>query len=219
MGVLDRAQIDNGPLPATTGQLIDLIVRIVSGTMPPFTKLSAEDGVTAYYPQTNYANANITTVPAANTLLAMPFWSGGGGIVSDMAFSVAVVGASGSLSRVGIYDSDPVTFKPRTMLVDGGQIDTNASTGVKITTGLSVIMQPRQLYYLIFQCNAQPPTTSGQAGAGMFGLSASFSDQRGWSVAQSFGALPASWPGGSALFAGANSAPLVAVKFSSYTRP
>lgn len=219
MGVLDRTNIDNGPLPNTVGQIIETAVNISTGSVGLHMRLSDADGVAAYYPPLGYSNANITTVPATNTLLAVPFWSGGGGVISEIGFSVAVVGAAGSLSRVGIYDSNLSTLRPSNMLVDSGQIDTNASTGFKSAASLSVPMSPHRLYYLVFQTNGNPPTISGIAnGIPVFGMNVPLADFRGWSVAQAFGALPAAWPGGSALFGGGTSAPLVVARFSSYNR-
>lgn len=219
MGILDRSIIDNGPLPSTIGQTIETAVTVATGSVGLHMRLSDADGVTVYIPPLGYTNANITTVPAANTLLTVPLWSGGGGQISEIGFSVAVVGAAGSLSRCGLYDSDPVTLRPRTLLADSGQIDTNASTGFKNVTGLTVGLQPHKLYYPVFQTNGNPPTISGFAsGVSLFGMTVPLSDLRGWSVAQAFGALPATFPGGAALYGGATAVPLVVVRFSSYNR-
>lgn len=217
MGLLDN--IPRTSTPATVENMMDLLATLFLGSAGLFTRLSAEDGVTAYYPSLGYSNANITTVPAASTLLALPFWSGAGGVVSEIGFSVAVVGAAGSFSRVGIYDSEPGIPKPRTLIVDGGQIDTNASTGSKLTTGLAVKLDAHKLYHLVFQTNAFPPTVSGVASSiPIYGMTLPLSDYRGWSVAQAFGALPPTWPAGSVLFGGGNSSPIVIVRFSSYNR-
>ena len=218
MGILDNPRSST---PATVENVLELAARLF-GQLPLNWKVGSDDGITAYYPPTGFSVAGATVVATADTLLSIPFWSGSGGIVSELGFNVNTVGAGGSLARAALYASDPnAPFKPTTLLADTGSIDTNASTGLKVATGLAVVLQPHTLYHLAFNSNATPATFTAinPIAGGLFGLAATIAFQYGWKVSQAFGAMPQPFPtAGLTLQAGANTIPLLLLRFSAVPR-
>lgn len=206
---------------ANVGNTLDLAMKLFGQSLPNWL-LSTEDGVSVYYMAGGHTAAGATGVPTANTLFACPFWSGPTGTVSEVAFFVNTIGAGGSLSRCGIYASNPVgPFYPTKLVVDGGQVATDSGTGLKTTAGLSVVLDPHAMYYMAFLTNATPPTLNMINGVfgNIFGYAgATLAFQYGWTVAQTYGALPPQYPAGGTILSGANTMPVLFRRYSSVSR-
>src|SRR5258705_610192 len=63
-------------------------------------------------------------VPTIGNLEYFPFLLHHTASIYRIAFVVSVGGGAGSVARVGIYNSDPVTFGPTSLVIDGGEVDT-----------------------------------------------------------------------------------------------
>jgi hypothetical protein len=139
---------------------------------------------------------------AADTLVAVPFVIGLSAVLDRIAFNVTVLGA-GSNARAGIYRAtSPRNVYPSGLVVDGGSIST-ATTGWK-EANITTPLRPG-LYWAAYLCSATAPSVNAS------GSSATIAMQPllGWTntalpfnslrVAQAFGALPATFPGGAAL--------------------
>src|SRR5262245_22963140 len=152
-----------------------------------------------YYGPLDADSANTNIAPAINTLIAVPFAKLNAGIVDRIAFSLNIVGGAGSVARVGLYDNNPVNFQPRNLLIDGGQQATDAGVGMKVTN-IQQLIPASTIVWLTYLCGVAAPTISGTAtftsGPPFFGFnnSGGGNPQRGWSVAQAYGALPAIFP-------------------------
>lgn len=130
-------------------------------------------------------------------LKAFPFWSGAFDMtVIRIAYRVQTIGTAGAAGRVGIYnDSGDGTLYPTTLVVDGGGQD-NTTTGVKSAT-ISVVLSANTLYWFVY--------LGGTASAVINGWNTDFTwsplghqsfgtKHHGWKVAQSYGALPSTFP-------------------------
>lgn len=141
-----------------------------------------------------------TGAPAIDTLFAMPFCSPRGGTLDRLQFNVTTVGGAGSVARCGIYtNSGASLIYPNALVVDGGQHDTSAvgGTGVKSAT-IDVDLDPGELYWFVYLCGTAAPTVRGINPAAcfpLFGLDSTIGTAPGvgLSVAQAYGALPATF--------------------------
>lgn len=141
-----------------------------------------------------------TVVPAINTLIAVPFMTGRGGAQDRLAFEVTTL-AAGALARVGIYDTADAdrSLYPNKLLVDGGEFSA-ATTGVKDAT-IGLELPESALCWAVYICGVAAPTLRGVTGSGSQNL-LGFPSTIGatvyteLSVAQAYGALPATFPSG-----------------------
>lgn len=145
-----------------------------------------------------------SAVVAANTFIAVPFIAPQrGGTLVSIDFQVINIGAGGGSGRVGLYDNvSDSNLYPKSLLADGGTISTG-TTGVKSTT-VSVALTGGSVYWmayltnntgapLILQLTGTDLTTMlGQPVAGGTAYNVAIS------VAQAFGALPATFTAGGA---------------------
>ena len=157
----------------------------------------------------------LTTVGVAglplNTLVAIPFINGPPFPVRAIAFNVTGIGGAGSVTRVGIYESDDTRIYPTNLVFDSGSIDTTVA-GFKNTPIVpSITLNLGALYFFVSLIGVAAPTITGAATfIGTMGWAVNFSAVAvGWQVAQAFGALPAVYPVGATL--ATSSYPLVAV--------
>ncbi len=172
-------------------------------------------GLEIWYPLgANSTNGSGTGAVAANVMYALPFVVGRTGTLDRVAFNVT--GAIVGNGRVGIYDSvAEYNIYPNALQVDGGSISTGTS-GVK-STAISVTLAGGKLYWAVYVGSAAATlrvTSSGTCGLllGMDnGLGAG--PNRSLTVAQTFGALPSTFPGGAALSV-TNQCPFVYGRYS-----
>jgi hypothetical protein len=141
-----------------------------------------------------------TATPAIGTLIAVPFHSGRGGVIDRLAFTVTGVGGAGSVARVGIYlPTSASDLTPAGLVLDGGEFDSN-STGLKAAT-VSQALSPDGLYWFAYLCGVAAPTIRAVPVGDAFpilGVNNAFGTTPilGWTVAQAYGALPATFPAG-----------------------
>lgn len=156
-----------------------------------------------------------TQALTANTIVALPYYSGRGGTIDRLGVNVSTLGASSSI-RCAIYNvTSDSNLYPSSLVIDGGAIS-SASTGVKEAT-ISQALSADTLYWFCVNCNATAPTLSSQAQAGVMdfmGLSASYTQPSvGWSVGLTFAAYPSTFTAGGTVIQNTN-CPLIGVRYS-----
>lgn len=169
-------------------------------------------GTTRYCSSVVSANAGTTGAPAIDTLHAVPLVNCTGGPLDRITFSITAGGAAGSKARVGIYASTSVDDPtPDALVVDSGEYD---GTVIAVNdTVISVELDLWRQYWLAYLCGVAAPTIrcwSTGAGNGIAkGISNNLaSPDARLSVAQAYGPLPSTFPGGSV---GASGAPIPAI--------
>jgi hypothetical protein len=134
-----------------------------------------------------------------------------------IAFEVTIL-AAGGVARAGIYNSTSRSnIYPTTLVVDGGEIST-ATTGVKIAT-ISTSIVEGSLYWFAYLTGTLAATLrtcpSGTNLNSILGYPATLGGVgafSGLTVAQAYGAMPGTFPGGGVMATSA--APLLAVRYS-----
>lgn len=159
-----------------------------------------------------------TVTPAINTLYAIPFMTGRGGVVDRLAFEVTTGGAVGSVARMGLYTNvdDPDVLYPNRLIVDGGEQDTT-TVAVKTST-VSVTMPQATVYWAVLHVGVAAPVVRGLLGLAtnnMLGYPSTIggTPYTELTFATAYAALPATFPSG-ALPASA-SIPLLTARYSS----
>lgn len=143
-----------------------------------------------------FSTATLTTTAiAVDTIRTLPFWSVRGGVVGALGFEVTVVGAAGSVARVGIYAADQDRVIPTTLLFDSGVIDTAAVAEFK-SSPVQFALDPATLYFFVYRCGIAAPTIRTLSGSPpIFGYGVGGNQQFGFNVTGlPFGALPALYP-------------------------
>lgn len=141
-----------------------------------------------------WSTAGSAFAPSVDNIRLHPFYSMVGGRIDRIAFNVTITGGAGSLTRVGIYESDPLTRLPNRLAFDSGSVDTN-TTGF-LTTAIDTVLRPATLYYFAMLTGVAAPTVSAHANSGagaLFGWTAANPPVKITSLlfAQAFAALPA----------------------------
>lgn len=163
--------------------------------------------------------ALVTGAPTTGVIFALPFVSPLGGTLDRIIFRVTT-GAGSSVARVGIYSNLPhnQALYPNALLLDGGEKTTTANNTTHSST-ISLRIEPGELYWFAYLCGTAAPTIRCLAIAGcwaMMGLNANLATtpQIGWSVSQTYGALPATFPVDYTAFITAVPVPAIGVRFS-----
>ena len=128
-------------------------------------------------------------------------------------FGIDVNGAAaGAVCRLGLYTSAANGY-PSSLVGDSGQIDISTVTFKSVTTSLSLAPG---IYWLAFLGGTAGGNLRALSNSLMFGHQGSASSQGalGISVAQSYGALPATFPAGASQNASAGNLPLALVRFA-----
>lgn len=86
-----------------------------------------------YYGSGQYST-NSPATAASTRMYLTPFYLARSRSIDRIAINVTIAGASGSLTRLGVYNADPDTGLPTTVLVDGGGPLTSDTTGIKEST-------------------------------------------------------------------------------------
>jgi len=213
------SQIIKNSIIVTEERALTLAAQLVGGQ--PYGMMRAsqnEFSAAAYYSAVGDVVSS-TGTPSVGDLQFTPFWSGAGGIVSELAFNVNTVGGAGSVARCGLYNADQDLLIPTTLVVDGGQFATDSGTGIKNTTGLSLVLAPATLYYFAWICGtAAPVMVTLSSGAHFFGRNANFNAQFGL-IKTGFGyaALPLNAPNPVTGYL-SSAAVMVVARFSAYTK-
>lgn len=179
--------------------------------------------VESYFLMTGYNGTPSTGAPPVGTLRCAPFLSGRGGLIDKIAFEVTTLGAAGSVGRFGLYASDPATMLPTTLLFDSGSIATDGGgTGLK-TAACAIGLQQGVLVWTCSLFGVASPTMRVYSQAGItpifgFGTTGNFNTSNmGWTVAQAFGALPATFPAGATFLASSGVVTIVGLRYTTAT--
>lgn len=131
-----------------------------------------------------------------DTLFAMPFFTGPGGVCNGIAASVQAFIASAQ-GRFGIYTSNPAPlFTPGRLLFDSG-IVALTSNGVKATAVTPPLIFPSNtLLWCVALFGTAAPTMHNVMAAPVpiFGFASPINRQVGWQSAFVFAALPDPFP-------------------------
>lgn len=157
----------------------------------------------------------IARSPSVNRLYAMPFFVSQPCTLVQLAVNVTTAGASSGV-RVGVYRSAAENdIYPGALLVESGEMDTS-STGVKTST-VNQALTPNRWHWYAFLCKASAPAVTGVStySSGM-GVDTAFAYANNLYVAQTYGALPSTFPANPTWNTSATF-PVVALKISSLT--
>jgi hypothetical protein len=153
-----------------------------------------------------------TGAPTANVLRALPLATNIKRTLDRIGICVTTLSAGAA--RLGIYADDGNLY-PGNLLLDAGTVDTGG-TGVKEIT-ISQALSANTLYWLALIGNAAPTIRTPPYAAcfPILGLDAGYGTALGvgWSVALTYGALPAAFTSGGAAIA-ADPVPAIGVRFS-----
>jgi len=101
---------------------------------------------------------------------------------------------AGGLTRLGIYDHDPVNFKPRTLLLDAGEVDAS-TTGIKEL--IIDITLSRGIYWLALNGNVANIGYYFASGyLPFFGLVNIRGAYGRYQASQAYGPMPSTFPSG-----------------------
>lgn len=139
------------------------------------------------------------TALSTGALRARPWVVGRSATLTGLGLVVSGNVAS-AVARIGIYDSNANGY-PGTLLAESGELDC-ATTGRKLTTGLSVALDVSKVYWIAFLGGVAAPNLAVLNSATTVGfclassVASSVSVAHGLTVAQTYGPLPASYPAG-----------------------
>jgi len=160
--------------------------------------------IEAWYPAGQITSSDLGTSSGitTNTMYAAP-WVEAEGCVLDY-MGIRNTGTSGSAAaRLGIYKATSATnLYPGELIKDTGALGSMGSTGAKtIALSPNVTLEPNTLYWfvLLFGTAAvQVRRVVPGSGHAIFGVNNAFDNeiQRGLTVAQTYGALPSTFPAG-----------------------
>lgn len=148
------------------------------------------------------SGAQTNNTPVSGTLYAFPTMISQNITVDEMAFDLEATGASSHV-RIGIY-TDNGNMYPNALVVDAGETNTGShGLGTITLTGLSAKISPG-LYWLVYENDGTSPQVRGPATGGLTpilgaGSSISTVGMVGWSVVNTYGALPGTFPGSAGL--------------------
>ena len=202
------------------------VQRAIGGPFFPMIGTAALPGG-ALYDAPNVPSTIAAVALPIDILSAVPFVVGSGvGAVSAIGVNHTVNGGAGSVARLGLWRSDPVSRRPTTLLFDSGSFatDAGASTVPRMFAVPNVPVSPGELLWVSYLAGVAAPTitvtynlAAGTNSAGaIFGeVPASGNIQWGWTVAFPFAALPVTFPAGAVpgVTAGANT-PVLKVRFA-----
>ena len=160
------------------------------------------------------SGAALTTVaPTANVLRAFPFLVPNKMTLDQIAVNVTTLTAG--KQRLGIY-SDNGSVGPGALLLDAGEVDTG-TTGVKAAT-ISQAIPAGTLLWLAVVGNAAPTVRALPVGGGiaLLGLDSTLGTNPGigWTVAYTYGTLPATFPGSPTVIDSSAAQPAIFVRAS-----
>jgi len=149
---------------------------------------------------------------SANILYAIPFVCPKQITLDRIA--IRVIASSAGQGRLGIYN-DNGNLYPSSLVLDAGTVDTG-SGGIKSIT-ISQTLNADTLYWLVVILNATPNIQGFNTGSliPILGISTGWATtpQLGYSVSQTYGALPSTFPTGASTLVG-TPIPVIAVRLS-----
>lgn len=143
-----------------------------------------------------------TGSPPVDTMRAVPFYSGSVALPLDVIrFDITSLAAAGGVARIGIYSSvGELDIYPDALVVDSGEIETDAIGGVR-DTSIDVTLAKDQLYWFVYLAGTAAATIrmiNPDASVMILGYDNDGGSQghHAIEVAQTYGALPATFPAG-----------------------
>jgi len=94
--------------------------------------------ITGRYYSSNMFGTSTTSSSAANRLYLTPMYLPAPRNVDRIGINVTLAGAAGSVARLGVYNSDPTTGLPSTVLVDGGTVAISATGAAQVTVSATL---------------------------------------------------------------------------------
>jgi hypothetical protein len=183
----------------------------------------ARSGLPRQRPSNGYVmsvGSAITTVtPTADSLRISPLWLPNGGTIDRIGCEVTTAGASGSLTRLGLYEAN-ADGRPGGLLANPGTVSSATTGNKEIALGSPLALAPG-IYWAAVVTQGSPSTLPVYRGFLLAGLSRSFAPSAigfvantqaaAYAVSGITGALPD--PSGATGFVNATS-PLVFVRTS-----
>lgn len=174
----------NLPAPISSGQpLVAGLIYPIGGDIT-IAEVSLAPGTSAF---------------VANTLRAWPWVVKAPVLLSQVRLEITAVAAG--LARCGLYAPNAAGYPEGLITVsDAGEIDTS-TTGVKLLSYSSNIVLPPGLFYLSALSNGGASSRSVAVGAisavlGQNPAGGASSIYTAWTIARTYGALPATFPAG-----------------------
>jgi hypothetical protein len=159
--------------------------------------------------QARGAVANVALPPIDN-VEATPFMLSRNATIDTISARVNVAAAAGGKGRIGIYASTAATLYPGALVLDAGEVATDAIGQKDLAVGLALTGGVLYWVAVTVGISAGPPTWSGIPAqdlfAAMFGQGTGnfdFNPNTKLRVARAYAALPANFPAGAALVSGA----------------
>jgi hypothetical protein len=191
---------------------IDSTVTLCNNSNATVMACGSGSGLAAGRFYTQPALAYTTVALASNTLYAVPFDNPSGGTISKLGAQVTATGTA-TQCDLGVYSA--LGGAPGSLLLDSGQIAASA-VGMKVNTGLNLVLLPNTLYFLAMGCNGTVTVEATGSASGLTGVLVGLPDfvtsaSTSVSVAWTYGAfsLPASF--GAASYASSTVVPNVYV--------
>lgn len=193
----------NESIPVQTGNLENILGQLgVPQEVAVPSTATLPGGVEAWLSSPTISSpGGANTVFAVNIIQAVPLTLARPTRIDRLGFMLVVNGGAGSVVRLGVYNNDPTTQKPTTLIVDSGSIVADAGAVVAKTATVAAILPPG-LNWLVYLAGvggpapnivATPPTAIpwppilGQNQPNGVGNS-------GWNVAFTFAQLPQTFP-------------------------
>jgi hypothetical protein len=166
-------------------------------------------GVNRWYTQaTKVGDPLVNTSVVMNMLRAFPFIPSKDMTLDKIALNLTFAGSSaGAEARCGVYNDDGNLY-PSSLIVDGGGISTNGSTGLKVASILAPL-EGGKLYWLA-ECNGgnNPNARGVNVNAALpilgFDSTLGINPGVGWEAPFVYAALPANYPAGAVVLQNVN---------------
>lgn len=145
---------------------------------------------------------NFVFQPAvSDEIQALPLLASRGGTLDRIALYLDTAGSVGSTVRLAIYEAESETdLTPARLVVDSGDIATDASSGVWVWAPINVTLDKLKLYWLCVNANAQSimPLVGALGSQFYYNLlgfdTNSFQQNFGFKVAFPYAAYPLTFP-------------------------
>lgn len=162
----------------------------------------------------------ITTqsISSINSLRAFPFYVPKTTKFDRIAIRVTTAGGSGAVARIGIY-SDNGDCYPVAKILDSGELSMEGTVPFNREVTIDVTLRGGKLYWLVVIVGGATGTVVAAiplaSAMGILGTDSTLSGTTllGYAVVQTYGALPANYPGGATAWA--LNVPLIALRKAS----
>lgn len=153
------------------------------------------------------------TGSGTGNMRAVPITFGRSGTVDKLGVIMAASVAN-SVGRVGLYLAGSNGY-PSTLIGESGALTLSGTTGPKLGTGLGLAVGAQESYWLAFLGGTAAPnligvsTSAEPIGAIATSGSGTITQAQGITVAQAYGAMPGTFPGGATAITSASQLPIM----------